>query len=61
MIRDYKAARGNERTAPARIETDARFLQMIEPLWGRLELIFLLELLEGRVVEEPHSLVREDW
>ncbi len=57
MIGNHESIRGDERTAAAGVETHARFLQMFEPLRGRLELILLLELLERRLVEEPHALV----
>src|SRR3954451_9862461 len=57
MVRDRQPGRGDERTAAAGIETDARFLEMLEPLRRRLEIIFFLELLERRVVEKPHPFV----
>ena len=57
MIRDAESGRGNERAAAAGIETNARFLEMFQPLWRRLELIFVLELFERRIVEQPHSLI----
>ena len=53
----HEAVRGDERAAPAGIEADTRFLQMLEPLRRRLELILLFELLERRIVEQPHSFV----
>lgn len=59
MIGDAKAVRGNERAAPAGIESDARFLEMLEPLRRRFEVVFLFELLERRSGEEPHSLIAE--
>ena len=31
---------------------------MLEPLRRRLELIFLFELFERRIVEQPHALIR---
>ena len=57
MIGDAESVRGNERAAAAGVEADARFLQMLEPLRCRLELIFFLELLERRIVEQPHAFV----
>ncbi len=57
MIRDHEPSRGDERTAAAGVETDARFLQMLEPLRRRLELILFLELFEGRIVEQPHPFI----
>ena len=59
MIGDDETVRGNERAAPAGVETDARFLQMLEPLRRRLELILLFELFERRIVEQPHSFIGE--
>src|SRR2546430_11934706 len=57
MFRDAKSVCENERAAPAGIEANTRFLQVLEPLRSRLEIIFLLELLERRIVEQPHSLI----
>ena len=57
MVRDNEAVRGHERSAAARIKTNARFLEMLEPLRSRFELIFLFELFEGRIVEEPHPFI----
>ena len=57
MIRNAKAIRGDKRTTAAGIKTDARLLKMLEPLRGGLELIFRFELLERRVVKQPHSFV----
>ena len=59
MIGNHESIRGDKRTAAAGVEAHARFLQMFEPLRSRLELILLLELLERRIVEEPHALVGE--
>ena len=57
MIGNAESVSGNERPAAAGIESDTRFLQMLEPLRRRLELILFLELLERRIVEEPHSFI----
>jgi len=57
MIRDHQSIFGNERPAAAGIETDARFLEMLEPLRRRFEIIFFLQLLERRRVEQPHPLI----
>ena len=57
MVGDAKAVRGNERAASARIKSDARFLEMFEPFLGWFELVFVFELLERRIVEQPHSFV----
>jgi hypothetical protein len=59
MVRDYQAIRRNERAASARIKTDARFLEMLEPLRRRLELIFFLDLFKRGIVEEPHAFIGE--
>jgi hypothetical protein len=59
MVRDHEAVGGNKRPASAGVETDARFLEMLEPLRRRLELILFFELLERGIGEEPHSLIRE--
>src|SRR2546430_28846 len=59
MVCDDEAVRRDERAASARVEADARFLQMLEPLRRRLEMIFVLELLERRIGEQPHAFVRE--
>jgi len=42
MISNAESVSGNERSASAGIKSDARFLQMLEPLRGRLELVILL-------------------
>ena len=42
MIRDDETIGRDKRTAAAGVETHARFLEMIEPLLARLEVIFLL-------------------
>ena len=57
MIGNAESVSGNERPASTGIESHARFLQMFEPLRRGLELILLLELLEWRIVEQPHSFV----
>src|SRR6266567_9442915 len=59
MIRDDKAVRRNERAATAGVETDARFLEMLEPLRCRLETILFLELFERWRVEEPHPFISD--
>jgi len=59
MIGDGQAVGGYKRTAAARTESHARFLEMIEPLLGRLEVVFFLQLFRGRRVVEPHSLIAE--
>src|SRR5207253_559758 len=57
MIGDDQTVGGYKRTAPAGTEPNARFLQMVEPLLARLEIIFLFELLCWRRGVEPHSLI----
>ena len=57
MICNDETIGGNERTTPAGIETYARFLQMLEPLRCRLELIFFLQLFERRKIEKPHAFI----
>ena len=57
MIGDDQTVGGYKRTAPAGTESNARFLQMIEPLLARLEIIFFFELLCWRRGVEPHSLI----
>ena len=42
MIRDDEAIGGNEGAASSGVEADARFLQMLEPLRRRLEIILFL-------------------
>jgi hypothetical protein len=44
MVRDDEAVRRNEGPAPARVEANAGFLEMFEPLRRRLELIFFSKL-----------------
>jgi len=44
---DDEAVRRNEGSAPARVEADAGFLEMLNPLRRRLELMFFLELFSG--------------
>jgi hypothetical protein len=57
MICNDNAICGYERAAASRVETDARFLQMFQPLLRRFELIFLFELPERRRIENPHSFI----
>ncbi len=57
MIRNYETIRGNERSAPAIIKTDTRFLEVLEPLRRWLELVFVFQLLERRKIEQPHAFV----
>ena len=57
MIRDHQSILGNERSAAAGIEADARFLQVLEPLRRWLEIVFFFELLERRRIKEPHPLI----
>src|SRR5205807_3386248 len=59
MIRNAKAICGNKRATAAGIKTDAGLLEMFEPLRGGLEMILRLELLERRIVEQPHSFVSD--
>lgn len=60
VIGDDEFGCRNERAASAGLGADARLLQMLEPLRRRLELIFLFEFLERRIVEQPHAFVREE-
>jgi len=57
MVRDHQSVCGNERATAARIETDAGFLQMVEPLQCRLELVFFPKLFQRRGIEKPHPFV----
>jgi hypothetical protein len=57
VVCDHEPIFRNERTAPAGVEADAGFLEMFKPLWRRLELVFFLELLQRRRVEQPHALI----
>src|SRR5262249_36256304 len=49
----------DERPGTARVEANAGFLDMLEPLRRGLEPVLLLDGGEGRGVEEPHALVGE--
>ena len=61
VIRDDEAIRTHEGAGPAVIETNTRQPDVIQPLLGRREIVFLLELLQRRIVECPHSLIRGTW
>src|SRR5260370_35262913 len=57
MVGVEQSVRRNERAAAAGVEAHARFLEMVEPLLARLEIIFFFELLCWRRGIEPHSLI----
>src|SRR5207237_3233012 len=57
MVGNDQPVCGNKGAAPSGIEANARFLEVFEPLRRGFELIFLLELFQRRIVEQPHSLI----
>jgi hypothetical protein len=57
VVCNAQSVRRNERAAAAGIKAHARFLEMIEPLRRRLELILLFKLFQWRIVEQPHALI----
>ena len=53
----HKTIRRHERAAASGVEANTRFLQMLQPVLRRLELILLFELLERWRIEKPHSFI----
>ena len=58
VICNNKTVRRYERAAASGVEADTGFLQVLEPLGCRLEMVFFFELLERWRIEKPHSFVR---
>src|SRR6266571_1344708 len=58
VIRNDQSVRTDERTGPAIIEPDTRQTNVVQPLRRRREVVFVLELLQWRIVESPHPLIR---
>ena len=59
MVRQNQSVRRDERSRSAVVESDRRFLQMIEPRLRRVEVVSLLQEIARRVIEQPHPLVRD--
>ncbi len=57
VVGHHQAVGRDERPRSARVEPDRRESQVVEPGFGGLEVVFLLERLEREVVEDPHSFV----
>jgi hypothetical protein len=57
VVGHHQPVARNERARAAGGETHGRLLHVLEPLGARLESVARLELLEWRVVEQPHTLV----
>ena len=59
VVRQQQAVRADERTRAAVVQAHAREAHVVQPLLGGSEIVLLLELLEGWIVECPHALVGE--
>jgi hypothetical protein len=57
VIGKQQTVGADEGTRAAIIQSHARQAYVIQPLLRRREVVFLLELLDGRIVESPHALV----
>ena len=60
MVGEQQAVRADEGARAAVIEPHGGKPQMVQPLLGGREIVLLLELLDGRVVEGPHAFVSGD-
>ncbi len=59
VVREDQAVGRDERPGAAAVETHRGFLKMFQPAIRWLEIVFFFQQLAGRIVIEPHALVRD--
>jgi hypothetical protein len=58
MIGDDQTVRGHKRAAASTVKANAALLNMLQPVCVWREVIFFLQLLQRRRVEQPKAFIR---